>query len=172
MIQKSDKKSCIYQRRNFIVDEKANVYGCLNLEHNEENYCGNLFIDEIESIYKRIGDLPICEECIQCGVAPTDMSFKFFYDSWFQMIKKIKYLENVCALENPHWDVEKDIMKIIMLLRSAEQRDEKSDYFASVRIIMKNRDLGREEIEKYINDWAMRPAILLQEFGKFMNWQR
>lgn len=84
MICESNKKDCIYQIRNFVEDEMANVYGCLNLEHDDINFCGNLLQENIDKILEKIAKLPICEECIACGVAPTDMSFKFFYNVGFK----------------------------------------------------------------------------------------
>ena len=54
MIQSSDKKACIYQKRNFIVDEQGGVFGCLNIEHCEENYCGNILKDDIQQIFDNI----------------------------------------------------------------------------------------------------------------------
>lgn len=168
MIAESDKKSCIYQKRNFIVDEKANVYGCLNLQHDEQNYCGNLFTDEIDDIFEKIGDLSICRECIESGVAPTDMSFKFFYNSWFQMMKKQEFLESVCESKVKDWNTEEAIMKIVMLLRSVEQIKEKSIYFSQVEEIMNNQGIDMKRIMECIDKWAMRPCKLKCEFNKYI----
>lgn len=168
MIEESDKENCIYQRRNFIVDEKANVYGCLNLEHDEENYCGNLFEDKIEDIYERIANLSICDKCIKCGVAPTDMSFKFFFDSWFQMMKKAKYLESICESEIDNWDKEKEIMKLVMILRESEQKKDKREYFAKAKDIMLQNKISKVRIENDIDKWAMRPCKLRREFEEFL----
>ena len=170
MIAESDKENCIYQRRNFIVDEKANVYGCLNLEHDEQNYCGNLFEDEIEDIYKKIANLSICDECIQCGVAPADISFKFFFDSWFQMMKKTTYLETLCKSEIDNWNRKKQILQIIMNLRAAEQKKDKQELFSKVKDIMLQNEIPKVMIDGEIDKWAMRPCKLQQEFNDF--WEQ
>ena len=60
MIQSSDKKACIYQKRNFIVDEQGGVFGCLNIEHCEENYCGNILKDDIQQIFDNISKKEVC----------------------------------------------------------------------------------------------------------------
>lgn len=168
MIAESDRKSCIYQTRNFIVDEIANVYGCLNLEHNDENYCGNLLTDAKEDIFKNIADLKICSQCIECGVAPTDLSFKMYYDAWYQMMKKQRYLESLCETRLSGWDKDKELMKIIMTLRNAEQKKQKEKYFIEAENLIRQNGFGYDDIKEHIANWAMRPELLWCEFDEFV----
>lgn len=172
MIMESDRKSCIYQKRNFIVDEMANVYGCLNLEHDDENYCGNLITDDRETIFKKIAELEICKKCIACGVAPSDLSFKFFYDAWYQMMKTQKFLEKECSQKIDNWNLTKNILKIIIHLRNAEQKPDKSIYFSKAQKIMERNRISKESIDEAIEQWAMRPSKLKEDFHRFLEMQR
>lgn len=165
MIQCSDKKSCIYQKRNFIVDEFGGVFSCLNLEHNPENYCGNILKEDMNAILDKIANSNICEECIKCGVAPTDMSFKFFYDDWFQMMKLRSFYEEDM---NP---IKKAKAKIMLLLRKAEQiTDEINTFelFDEVYKIMCSEKICLDDINIIIQKYAMRKNSLQKKFNVFM----
>lgn len=154
MIQKSNKESCIYQTRNFVVDEKANVFACLNLEHDASNLCGNLLRDPIDAILGKVAKLSVCEECISCGVAPTDMSFKFFYDDWFQMMTIRKYYEDHSEDKRV-----KTVLKILLLLREFETSKE-GEILDQIKGLMNDFQIYWDEVRQLINDYAMRPCEL------------
>lgn len=168
MIKSSDRSSCIYQIRNFVIDEKGKVYGCLNMRHDMENYCGNLFQDSIDDIIENIAECPKCDECIACGVAPTDMSFRFFWDDWFQMMKLSKYYENVLKADNKNNYIEK--AKIMLCLRKSEgrTREEQGKYFSDILYVMKKQNISFNEIRELINNYAMRKDILIKDFCEFL----
>lgn len=168
MIQSSDKKACIYQKRNFIVDEQGGVFGYLNIEHCEENYCGNILKDDIQQIFDNISKKEVCTECISCGVAPTDMSFKFFYNPWFQMMKQTEFLENLCMNKIDNAETELKIMKIIMLLRDAEQQEEKKYYYKKAKDIIDRNNIEISRIIEELKNWAMRPQSICDDFLKYI----
>ena len=154
MIRDSNKRDCIYQVRNFVVDERANVYGCLNLEHDDENFCGNLLEENIDKILGKIAELSICEECIACGVAPTDMSFKFFYNDWFQMMTIRKYYED--HLSDDRY---KELTRVLLLLREFETSKDRN-ILDQIEIVMTKFHIQWNEVEKLINGYTMRPCEL------------
>ena len=165
MIASSTRTECIYQTRNFVVDEFGEVYGCLNLEHNEANACGNLFNDDINDILKRIYELKACDECIACGVAPTDMSFRFYFDSWFQMMKIRKFYEDCCS----KMDVAKG--KIMLTLRETENDiddTERRYKFVEVKELMVKDGIGISEVEEIIDCYGKRPSELKKNFYNFL----
>ena len=168
MIQSSDQTACLYQKRNFIVDEQGGVFGCLNIEHCEENYCGNILKDDIQQIFDNISKKEVCTECISCGVAPTDMSFKFFYNPWFQMMKQTEFLENLCMNKIDNAETELKIMKIIMLLRDAEQQEEKKYYYKKAKDIIDRNNIEISRIIEELKNWAMRPQSICDDFLKYI----
>lgn len=164
MIECSDKKNCIYQTRNFIIDEYGNVFACLNLRHESQYDCGNILYDDIDNILKRISELSICEQCISSGVAPTDMSFKFFYDDWFHMMKLREYYESrVDPIDTAKG-------KMLLCLRKAELvREElvERQIFSAVCKIMKEENVNKDEIDEMIQCYAMRSKILQEKFDRY-----
>lgn len=165
MIQNSNRNECIYQTRNFVVDEKGYVYACLNLERDKRNCCGNLLEDDIDVILGKISEVVVCEECIACGVAPTDISFKLFYNDWFQMMTIRKYYEDTLN------DVRtKELLKILLLLREYETNKE-LDIWDQLNITMQNFQIGYDEIRTLVNKYAMRPCELnnLHDFTTFID---
>lgn len=165
MIEASDRQSCIYQTRNFIVDEKGDVFGCLNLKHNLENNCGNLLREDINDILERVSNIKACEECIKCGVAPTDMSFKFFFDDWFQMMKIRQFYEDNANLNKMAR------AKIMLLLRKTETQKEQeviANLFKEVVRIMQSNRVSKEEVNYIIQKYGMRKKLLQNKFDEYM----
>lgn len=154
MIRDSNKMDCIYQVRNFVVDERGNVYGCLNLEHDDSNFCGNLLEENIDKILGKIAELPICDECIACGVAPTDMSFKFFYNDWFQMMTIRKYYED-CLKDDRY----KALLNVLLLLRQYETGGDR-EMLKRSEMLMKDFHIPLNEVKKLVDAYAMRPCEL------------
>lgn len=168
MIASSNRKDCVYQTRNFIIDENGRVFGCLNMRHTAENDCGSILLDNIDDIFGKIASLSACDECIECGVAPTDMSFKFFWNDWFQMMKIREYYEDNLS---PDTEKIKEKGQILLLLRQYEVADdanEKIHFLEEVLRLMRSFHLTSNEIEKLIDRYAMRPQILRAEFNCFL----
>lgn len=110
----------------------------------------------------------VCTECISCGVAPTDMSFKFFYNPWFQMMKQTEFLENLCMNKIDNAETELKIMKIIMLLRDAEQQEEKKYYYKKAKDIIDRNNIEISRIIEELKNWAMRPQSICDDFLKYI----
>lgn len=166
MINLSDKRTCVYQIRNFILDENADVYSCLNIEPCGSNFCGNLLSDDINKIIQNVANLPECDECIKCGVAPTDYSFKFFFNDWFQLMKLREFYESRISKK------EKNMGELLLLLRDSEvQHEGIEDTFDIIIKKMKDYGITIEDIKYMIDNYAMRPRILEENFTRFYNEQ-
>lgn len=168
MIKNSDRSSCIYQTRNFVIDEKGKIYGCLNMKHDTENYCGDLFLDSMDDIIENIAKCPKCDECVACGVAPTDMSFRFFWDDWFQMMKLRIFYENILKSENKNNCIEKAKVMLCLRISEGKTKDEQKKCFSDILNIMREQNLSFDEIRELINSYAMRQETLYKDFCEFL----
>lgn len=156
MIQSSNRKDCVYQIRNFIVNYDGGVQGCLNIEPDDSNFCGNILEDNIEEIIQNISKLNACSECLSCGVAPMDMSFRLFYDDWFNMMKLVKFYENNSSKNT----IEK--ARLVLLLRELENDtcNAERNKANEIQAIMHRANIRSEELIELIRIYAKRPEVL------------
>ncbi len=160
MISLSDRRSCVYQYRNFIVDELGDVYGCLNLPHDLHNRCGNLFNDDIDDILGNISKLDVCESCKKAGVAPTDFSFKFYYNDFYDFMRIREYYMDKST------DEDNALCVVMVALRRIENSSSDSDW-EKILDLVDHLGIDDSTIIRLANKYCMRPNSLIDRYLKF-----
>ena len=87
-------------------------------------------------------------------------------------MKTQKFLEKECSQKIDNWNLTKNILKIIIHLRNAEQKPDKSIYFSKAQKIMERNRISKKSIDEAIEQWAMRPSKLKEDFHRFLEMQR